>query len=230
MDERFTTYAPERDIYQLLQVDPRADTETIVAACRRLARHYHPDYNDSPRATEEMQVVNTVRAVMTDPAARARYDRARERWLANQAVARWPDARPARAPRAATAHARQERTSRPAAPPPRVRPTPAAAPAAAARSSIPQPERPAQQVRAIVAAPVEDPYDRPLGIRDRIDLTVAPRVRRVSIAVRAVAAGLRAGIGALAPARCGLCRTVVGARDSYCDTCGTPLLETAAGR
>ncbi len=95
MDERFTIYAPERDIYRLLQVDPRSGADDIVAACRRLARYYHPDYNVSPRAHEQMQVVNTVRRMMTNPAARARYDLSRQRYLALQAASRWPTARPA---------------------------------------------------------------------------------------------------------------------------------------
>ena len=214
MDERFTSYAPERDIYQLLQVDPRADTATIVAACRRLARHYHPDYNASPRATEEMQVVNTVRAVMTDPRARARYDRSRERWLARQAVARWPSARPAPAP---------EPARRPASAPPPPDPDPAAG-RGPYRPEIPE------SVRAIVARAVDDPYDRPATIRERLDLTVTPRVRRSWGTLRAVAVGVRAGLGALAPARCGSCRAAVGARDTRCQTCGVRLLETTAGR
>jgi len=93
VDDRLFQYAPERDIYRLLQVDPRADTRTILAACRRLARHYHPDFNPSPRANEEMQVVNAVRRIMTNPATRARYDLVRSGWWAAQAAAQWPEAR-----------------------------------------------------------------------------------------------------------------------------------------
>jgi curved DNA-binding protein CbpA len=86
MDERFLPYSPSRDIYRLLGVDPRADAASVVAACRQLARHLHPDRNRSPRATEEMQVINGVRTLMTDPAARARYDLARRRWWAAVAI------------------------------------------------------------------------------------------------------------------------------------------------
>jgi curved DNA-binding protein CbpA len=74
-------YHPERDVYRLLQVDASADTAQITAACRRLARTFHPDRNRSSRAEEEMQVVNAVRELLTDPRERAAYDRARDRFL-----------------------------------------------------------------------------------------------------------------------------------------------------
>jgi len=74
-------YSPERDVYRLLQVDPNANSEEITAACRRLARTFHPDRNPSSRATEEMQVVNAVRLLLTDPRSRAAYDGARRRYL-----------------------------------------------------------------------------------------------------------------------------------------------------
>src|SRR5918992_233340 len=73
-------YRPERDVYRLLGVAPTATRDEILAACRRLARTFHPDRNPSPRATEEMRVVNAVRQLMADPGARAEYDVARRRW------------------------------------------------------------------------------------------------------------------------------------------------------
>jgi len=81
MDLRLLPYLPERDVYRLLGIPPTADRAAIVAACRRLSRTFHPDRNGSPRANEEMRVVNAVRAMLTDPAARAEYDRARQRFL-----------------------------------------------------------------------------------------------------------------------------------------------------
>lgn len=81
MIERFLPYTPDRDVYRLLQVDPRAGTDEILDAWRHLARTFHPDRNGSGRATEEMQVVNAVRDLLTDPAARAAYDRERQRWM-----------------------------------------------------------------------------------------------------------------------------------------------------
>jgi curved DNA-binding protein CbpA len=74
-------YSPERDVYRLLQVHPNANNEEIAAACRRLARTFHPDRNRSTRAHEEMQVVNAVRHLLTDPRSRAAYDGARRRYL-----------------------------------------------------------------------------------------------------------------------------------------------------
>jgi len=74
-------YHPERDVYRLLQVDSTANSEEISAACRRLARTFHPDRNRSSRAHEEMRVVNAVRQMLTDARERAAYDRARSRFL-----------------------------------------------------------------------------------------------------------------------------------------------------
>ena len=82
MDPRIYPYSPQRDVYRLLEVHPSAATGEILAACRRLTRAFHPDTNISPRATQEMQVVNAIRRVLTDPAARAEYDTARWRWIA----------------------------------------------------------------------------------------------------------------------------------------------------
>lgn len=75
-------YTPERDVYRLLGVAPTASTDEINAACRRLARTFHPDRNFSERATQEMQVVNAVRRALLDPDTRALYDRERSRFRA----------------------------------------------------------------------------------------------------------------------------------------------------
>jgi curved DNA-binding protein CbpA len=77
-------YTPERDVYRLLGVAASASPDEITAACRRLARTFHPDRNPSTRATAEMQVVNTVRKVLTDPETRALYDRERLRFHASR--------------------------------------------------------------------------------------------------------------------------------------------------
>ncbi|MDQ3690845.1 MAG: DnaJ domain-containing protein [Chloroflexota bacterium] len=90
MTQRLLPYTPERDVYRLLDVPSSASIDEISAACRRLARTFHPDLNQSGRATEEMQVVNTVRKVMSDPEWRAVYDRERYRFQA--AMARPSDA------------------------------------------------------------------------------------------------------------------------------------------
>jgi len=90
MTPRLLPYSPERDVYRLLDVPSSASIGEIGAACRRLARTFHPDLNRSGRATEEMQVVNTVRQVMSDPEWRAIYDR--ERYRFHAAMARPSDA------------------------------------------------------------------------------------------------------------------------------------------
>lgn len=105
MTPRLLPYTPERDAYRLLGVPPTASIEEIHAACRRLARTFHPDRNASVRATQEMQVVNDVRRLMTDPDARARYDRERRRFhqeLMRPTLAQlyaWPPLEPAPADR-----------------------------------------------------------------------------------------------------------------------------------
>ena len=91
MELRLLPYTPERDVYRLLELPATATADDITAACRRLARTFHPDRNDSSRATQEMQVVNAVRRAMTDPEMRARYDR--ERWRFHAELTR--TARPA---------------------------------------------------------------------------------------------------------------------------------------
>ena len=71
MDLRLLPYRPDRDVYRLLGVPPSAGRAEVVAACRQLARAFHPDRNASARANEEMQVVNAVRALLVNPRARA---------------------------------------------------------------------------------------------------------------------------------------------------------------
>ncbi len=78
---RLLPYQPDRDVYRLLGVAPSAGRAEIDAACRALARAFHPDRNASRRATEEMQVVNAVRSLLIDPRSRAEYDRSRLSFL-----------------------------------------------------------------------------------------------------------------------------------------------------
>ncbi len=82
MHQTLLPYSPERDVYRLLGVPSSASNDEISSACRRLARTFHPDHNRSARATAEMQVVNAVRQVLTDPEMRAAYDRERYRFHA----------------------------------------------------------------------------------------------------------------------------------------------------
>ncbi len=59
------------DLYEVLQVDRRAEPEVIRGAYRALARLYHPDFGGSARV---MATINAAWAVLGDPARRAAYD------------------------------------------------------------------------------------------------------------------------------------------------------------
>jgi curved DNA-binding protein CbpA len=85
MHSSLLPYSPERDAYLLLGLPSTASTDEVGAACRRLARTFHPDRNGSARATAEMAVVNAVRRTMIDPDARAEYDRERRSYLERRA-------------------------------------------------------------------------------------------------------------------------------------------------
>ncbi len=72
------------DHYEVLQLSPRADQDTVQRVFRHLAKRLHPDNavsGDGPRFTRVMQAFQ----VLSDPAARARYDARYER----QREARW---------------------------------------------------------------------------------------------------------------------------------------------
>lgn len=65
------------DPYKILQVDPEAEEEVIVAAYRRLARKYHPDTAPGTAALGRMQAINAAWELIGDPKRRAAYDRQR---------------------------------------------------------------------------------------------------------------------------------------------------------
>jgi curved DNA-binding protein CbpA len=65
------------DYYTVLQVHPKADTDVISAAYRKLAAKYHPDVSASPDAAEKMKQLNEAYGVLSNPARRADYDRYR---------------------------------------------------------------------------------------------------------------------------------------------------------
>jgi curved DNA-binding protein CbpA len=63
-----------RDLYEILQVHPRAEAEVVRAAYRTLARKYHPDHGgDAVRMTQ----INDAWDVLGDPARRGVYDASR---------------------------------------------------------------------------------------------------------------------------------------------------------
>jgi curved DNA-binding protein CbpA len=62
------------DLYEVLQVHPRAEPEVLRAAYRVLARKYHPDHGGDAR---RMITLNDAWDVLGDPVRRATYDASR---------------------------------------------------------------------------------------------------------------------------------------------------------
>jgi hypothetical protein len=88
------------NLYEVLQVSPKASPEVVQAAYRVLARAYHPDVNTSPNAARMMRQVNAAYNVLSDPDRRARYDAQRAHsWRTRPGTQ--PHVRPGRAATAA---------------------------------------------------------------------------------------------------------------------------------
>ena len=66
------------DYYEILQVSPRADAETIERVFRHLAKRYHPDNKDSGNAERFAELVDAYR-VLSDAVQRDEYDVGYER-------------------------------------------------------------------------------------------------------------------------------------------------------
>ncbi len=61
--------------YGVLGLTPKADGAAVKRAYRSRAKLLHPDRNPSPRAVAEFQFLNEAYRVLSDPEARAQYDR-----------------------------------------------------------------------------------------------------------------------------------------------------------
>jgi curved DNA-binding protein CbpA len=59
--------------YEILQVSPRADQETIQRVFRHLAKRFHPDNGDTGAPDRFRELVTSFQ-VLSDPEQRARYD------------------------------------------------------------------------------------------------------------------------------------------------------------
>lgn len=64
-----------RDYYDALGISRSASAEEVQRAYRKLARQYHPDVNRDPGAEERFKEIGEAYSVLSDPAARRRYDR-----------------------------------------------------------------------------------------------------------------------------------------------------------
>jgi len=61
--------------YQILGIDPLADSKKIRSAYKRLAMAFHPDRNPGNREAEEVfKIVNEAYHTLSDPLKKARYD------------------------------------------------------------------------------------------------------------------------------------------------------------
>jgi curved DNA-binding protein CbpA len=83
--------ASTRDLYGILQVDPRAEPSVIQAAYRALAMRMHPDHSQNDNTAPAMATLNRAYGVLRDPSQRRAYDQTRS-----------PEAGPVATPPAAT--------------------------------------------------------------------------------------------------------------------------------
>ena len=75
--EGWTDMQETQDLYQILEVNPTADRDSILAAYKTLALTYHPDRNAAADAGRLMARLNQAFEILGAPASRAAYDRER---------------------------------------------------------------------------------------------------------------------------------------------------------
>jgi DnaJ-class molecular chaperone len=80
----------ERSLYKLLQVDPAADADVIIAAHRVLVSKLDPDHDASGVAEYRVQELNRALAVLTDATQRQAYDEQLASGRSNGRVAMGP--------------------------------------------------------------------------------------------------------------------------------------------
>ena len=73
----WTDMQETQDLYQILEVNPTADRDAILAAYKILALTYHPDRNAAADACRLMTRLNQAFEILGAPASRAAYDQQR---------------------------------------------------------------------------------------------------------------------------------------------------------
>ncbi len=74
-----------KDYYAILDIEKSSPAEEIGKAYRKLARKYHPDVNpDDDAAAAQFRAITEAHHVLTNPEARAKYDRLDAAWQAHQ--------------------------------------------------------------------------------------------------------------------------------------------------
>src|ERR1041384_5814224 len=63
----------EKDYYEILQVSPRADRDTIERVFRYLANRFHPDNRETGNAERFAEIVDAYE-ILSSAAKRAKYD------------------------------------------------------------------------------------------------------------------------------------------------------------
>jgi len=61
------------DLYELMQISPGAESETVQRVYRMLAQRYHPD-NRVTGSHEKFRAVHEAYRILSDPVLRAKYD------------------------------------------------------------------------------------------------------------------------------------------------------------
>lgn len=74
-----------KDYYEILEIEKNTPAEEIGKAYRKLARKYHPDVNpDDDQAAAQFTAISEAHHVLSNPEARAKYDRLDAAWQAHQ--------------------------------------------------------------------------------------------------------------------------------------------------
>lgn len=73
-----------KDYYEIMGVARDATQDEIKSSYRKLARKYHPDVSDDPKAEERFKEVGEAYEVLKDPEKRAAYDQLGAQWQSGQ--------------------------------------------------------------------------------------------------------------------------------------------------